>query len=266
MLDAGQLEKGSITEISPQSIRPRTVAESPVMNFEPSYKNRLSTGELSVRVEAAYRHLEKCDVCPLACGANRLEGKLGVCKTGQLAQVSSFGPHHGEEDPLRGQNGSGTIFFARCNLGCAFCQNAGISQLETGREVEPEELAAIMLKLQKAGCHNINLVSPSHVVPQILAAVSIAAGAGLHLPIVYNSGGYDSLDMLALLDGVVDIYMPDMKFADEAAARKYSKAPNYPLVNQAAVREMQRNRGPAVEDETEVQAGPQLGPQPPLRR
>jgi len=219
------------------------------MTFEPTYQKLLFTGELAARVEAAYRHLATCDVCPRACGANRLEGKLGVCKTGLRARVSSYGPHHGEEDPLRGWNGSGTIFFTRCNLLCSFCQNADISQLEAGREVEPDELAAIMLKLQKAGCHNINLVSPSHVVPQFLAAVLVAAQGGLHLPIVYNSGGYDSLEMLALVDGVVDIYMPDMKYSDEAIAQKYSKVPNYPLANQAAVREMQRQVGDLQIDE-----------------
>ncbi len=149
----------------------------------------------------------------------------------------------GEEDPLRGWRGSGTIFFSRCNLHCQFCQNADISQTDSGDLAPPHEIAAMMLELQAHGCHNINLVSPSHVVPHILAAVLLAAQAGLVLPLVYNTGGYDSLETLALLDGVVDIYMPDMKFASAQTARHYSKIPNYPQANQAAVREMHRQVG-----------------------
>jgi putative pyruvate formate lyase activating enzyme len=157
--------------------------------------------------------------------------------------VSSYGSHHGEEKPLRGWGGSGTIFFARCNLHCQYCQNYDISQTDDGEEVEPQELASTMLRLQAAGCHNINLVSPSHVAPQILAAVLVAAQAGLRLPLVYNTGGYDSLSTLKLLDGVVDIYMPDMKYADAGIAEQYSQVPNYPEVNRAAVREMHRQVG-----------------------
>jgi putative pyruvate formate lyase activating enzyme len=160
-----------------------------------------------------------------------------------LARVRSYFAHMGEEDPLRGRRGSGTIFFTRCNLHCQFCQNADISQTDDGDLVEPEELAAMMLRLQAAGCHNVNLVSPSHVVPQILVAVWIAAQAGLRIPLVYNTGGYDALSTLALLDGVVDIYMPDMKYADDATGQKYSKAPHYAEVNRAAVREMHRQVG-----------------------
>jgi putative pyruvate formate lyase activating enzyme len=163
--------------------------------------------------------------------------------------VSSYGAHLGEEDPLRGWQGSGTIFFTRCNLRCQYCQNHDISQTDEGDEVTAETLAAIMLRLQASGCHNINLVSPSHVVPQIMAAVLIAAEAGLGLPLVYNTGGYDSLELLRLLDGVVDIYMPDMKYADAAIAERYSKVPNYPAVNQAAVREMHRQVGDLQIDE-----------------
>jgi putative pyruvate formate lyase activating enzyme len=159
------------------------------------------------------------------------------------ARVSSAGPHLGEEDVLRGWRGSGTIFFSRCNLRCQFCQNSDISQYSIGREVEVAELASTMLDLQDLGCHNINFVSPSHVVPQILEALMIAAERGLRLPLVYNTGGYDSTEMLALLDGVVDIYMPDMKYADNDTARRYSKVINYPEVNQVAVREMHRQVG-----------------------
>ena len=209
----------------------------------PRYLTLLKSGGLRQRVKAAAAHLESCDVCPLNCGVDRTQGKLGICRTGGKAQVSSYGPHPGEERPLSGWHGSGTIFFARCNLRCVFCQNADISQLSAGHEVSPEELAVYMLALQARGCHNINLVSPSHVVPQILAAIEIAAQNGLNLPIVYNTGGYDSLDMLALLDGVVDIYMPDMKYGDPDLAFKYSRVRNYPQVNQAAVLEMQRQVG-----------------------
>lgn len=217
--------------------------------FEPAYLRLLESGKAQQRIDEAYAHLQACDVCPLRCGVNRLEGEVGVCKTGAKAQVISFGAHYGEEEPLRGWAGSGTIFFARCNLRCVFCQNFEISQVGRGREVEPEELAEIMLRLQEAGCHNINLVSPTHVVPQIIAAVLIAAQAGLRLPLVYNSGGYDSLEMLSLLNGIVDIYMPDMKYGDDETARRYSKVPRYVKVNRAAVREMQRQVGDLQIDE-----------------
>ena len=211
--------------------------------FEPAYLQLLRGGELRERVARAYEHLSVCDVCAWGCKVDRRAGQVGVCRTGERARVSSYGPHLGEEDPLRGWRGSGTIFFSRCNLKCQFCQNYDISQADAGYEVEPEQLASIMLELQAQGCHNINFVSPSHVVPQIMAAVLIAAEAGLRLPLVYNTGGYDSMAMLKLLDGVVDIYMPDMKYADAEIARRYSKIPNYPQVNQAAVREMHRQVG-----------------------
>ena len=211
--------------------------------YQPAYLNLLKSSDLKKRVAEAYRHLSICDVCALKCPIDRRAGELGACKTGERARVSSYGPHFGEEDPLRGHRGSGTIFFTRCNLRCQYCQNHDISQTDTGHEVEPEELASIMLDLQEQGCHKINLVSPSHVVPQILAGVLIAAQAGLHVPLVYNSGGYDSIIMLQLLNGVVDIYMPDMKYADPKIGHKFSKIPNYPQVNQAAVKEMYRQVG-----------------------
>jgi putative pyruvate formate lyase activating enzyme len=211
--------------------------------FEPAYVQLLRSGELRERVAQAYEHLSVCDVCAWNCDVDRRAGQVGVCRTGELAKLSSYGPHLGEEDPLRGWRGSGTVFLSRCNLKCQFCQNHDISQTDAGYEVEPEQLASIILDLQTQGCHNINFVSPSHVVPQILAAVLLAAEAGLRLPLVYNTGGYDSLAMLDLLDGVVDIYMPDMKYADAEIARRYSKIANYPQVNQAAVREMHRQVG-----------------------
>lgn len=211
--------------------------------FRPAYLGLLESGELKVRVTDAYEHLSICDVCAWKCPVDRRAGKLGMCRTGERARISSYVAHMGEEDPLRGWRGSGTIFFARCNLRCQYCQNHDISQGAAGEEIEPERLAAIMLELQAHGCHNINLVSPSHVVPQIMKAVLIAAEAGLHLPLVYNTGGYDSLEMLRLLDGVVDIYMPDMKYASAQIAKIYSKASNYPRINQDAVREMHRQVG-----------------------
>jgi putative pyruvate formate lyase activating enzyme len=219
------------------------------MNDEPVYLALLRSGELKRRVEEAYRHLEACDLCAHECRVNRRQSVRGaVCRTGEFAVVSSFHPHFGEEAPLVGRGGSGTIFFAWCNLRCQFCQNFEISQLGQGRPVGPQELAAMMLRLQAMGCENINLVSPSHVVAQVLAGLLIAAQAGLELPLVYNTGGYDSPVALRLLDGVVDIYMPDMKYSDPVVARRYSKIRNYPAVNQAAVKEMHRQVGDLVID------------------
>ncbi len=215
----------------------------------PAFLTLIEQGLLEERVHQAYKHLENCDVCPLECGVNRLKGELGVCQTGEIPRVSSYFPHHGEEGPISGNRGSGTIFFSRCNLRCVYCQNADISQRSAGSEVHPEELAKMMLDLQSAGCHNINLVSPSHIVPQILAGVHLAAQFGLQISLVYNTGGYDSLAMLHLLDGVVDIYMPDMKYGEESTAWKYSRVKNYPQVNQQAVLEMQHQVGDLKLDE-----------------
>jgi putative pyruvate formate lyase activating enzyme len=209
-----------------------------------------ASGELAQRPAAAYRHLEDCDLCARYCRVNRRKGTEGaVCRTGERAVVASHGAHHSEEDPLRGWAGSGTIFFSWCNLRCVFCQNWDISQRGIGREVEPREIADMMLALQAEGCQNVNLVSPSQVVAQIIAAVRDAAARGLRLPLVYNTGGYDSPEALALLDGIVDIYMPDMKYGDSALARKYSKVRNYVEVNRAAVKEMHRQVGDLVLDE-----------------
>jgi len=222
-------------------------------HFEPAYLPLLRSGELQRRVAEAYGRLEACDICARECGVNRrLSAEKAGCHTGQRAIVSSYGPHFGEEEPLVGSGGSGTIFFSWCNLRCQFCQNYEISQMGDGQEVEPEDLARMMLSLQSQGCHNINFVSPSHVVPQILAGLVVAAKAGLHLPLVYNTGGYDSLKTLALLDGVVDIYMPDMKYSDADVARHYSKIADYPAVNQAAIKEMVRQVGDLTMDERGV--------------
>ncbi len=201
------------------------------------------SGDLLRRRDTAVERLKACDLCPHECGVDRTAGEIGVCKTGRLARVSSYGPHRGEEDPLRGSQGSGTIFFSRCNLGCRFCQNHDISQEDAGRERSADELAEIMLELQDLGCHNINLVSPSHVVAQFLKAYVIGISKGLEVPIVYNTGGYDSLSTLKLLDGVVDIYMPDMKYGDEMMAKQFSCVDDYVKTNFAAVKEMHRQVG-----------------------
>lgn len=201
----------------------------------------------------ALRHLKSCDLCARGCHVNRLLAARGAaCHTGERAMVFSYGPHHGEEAPLRGKNGSGTIFFSWCNLNCVFCQNRDISQNGEGRKTSTDELAGFMLDLQQMGCHNINLVTPSHVVAQILQALFTAAREGLHLPLVYNSGGYDSQEALVLLDGLIDIYMPDMKFADSEIARRYVGVPDYAEVNRDAVREMHRQVGDLVLDDAGI--------------
>jgi putative pyruvate formate lyase activating enzyme len=211
--------------------------------YKPSYLKLKESGEFRRRVEISSSRLSNCNICPHNCSVNRLDDELGICRTGKNAVISSFGPHLGEENPIRGRYGSGTIFFSRCNLSCQFCQNYDISQRTSGEAIDPKDLAIIMLQLQERGCHNINLVSPSHVIPQILAAVYIAANAGLAVPLVYNSGGYDSIDTLKMLDGIVDIYMPDMKYADKDIAERFSKIIDYPDINQAAIKEMHKQVG-----------------------
>ncbi len=213
------------------------------MNRTPVYLQLRNTKRLSERVQEALDLLRTCRVCPHQCGVNRLDGETGKCHTGRWAIVSSYGPHFGEEAPLVGLYGSGTIFFANCNLKCIFCQNYTISQLGEGFMVTKERLATIMLSLQQRGCHNINLVSPTHVVPQILEAVEIAISSGLTIPLVYNSGGYDSVQTLQLLEGIVDIYMPDMKYSDDKTAEKLSGIGDYTSINRAAVKEMHRQVG-----------------------
>ncbi len=213
----------------------------------PAYLELHQSGELAERARHAVERLHACDLCARYCHVDRIESVRGaVCRTGRRAVVHSFGPHHGEERVLRGSRGSGTIFFSWCNLRCVFCQNWEISQKGIGREVDAEELAHMMLELQTAGCHNVNLVTPSHVVAQVLEALVIAAERGLRLPLVYNTGGYDSLEALELLDGVVDIYMPDLKYGDSDLARRYSHVRGYVEASQAAVREMHRQVGDLV--------------------
>ncbi len=213
----------------------------------PAYLALYRSGELARRAEQAREHLRRCDLCGRHCRVDRTVTIDGaVCRTGRLARVDGFGPHHGEEDPLRGWGGSGTIFFSWCNLRCVYCQNWEISQLGRGVEVSAGDLADMMLALQRQGCHNINFVSPSHVVAQILEALVIAVERGLRLPLVYNTGGYDSLEALALLDGVIDIYMPDIKYADSETARRYSRVRDYAEVCRRAVKEMHRQVGDLV--------------------
>lgn len=203
-----------------------------------TYTGLYRQGELAERVRRATETLTNCEICPHRCHVDRLADEIGKCGTGARAIVSSYGPHFGEETPLVGIGGSGTIFFANCNVKCVFCQNYSISQLGEGREVTREELAQMMLFLQKKGCHNINLVSPTHVIPQILESLELAVADGLTVPLVYNSGGYDSVETLKLLEGVFEIYMPDMKYSDDGIARQYSGVDNYPSVNRTAVKEM----------------------------
>ncbi len=202
-------------------------------DFEPSRK----------RVSALWDLMDPCMLCPRRCGVSRSKGRTGFCGIGDMPVVSSVGPHFGEESELVGSGGSGTIFFAGCNLGCVFCQNYDISHQRQGRELTIEQLALSMLKLQDYGCVNINWVTPTHVVPAITAALELARKKGLTLPTVYNTGGYDSVETLKLLEGAVDIYMPDMKYADSKIARRLSGAPDYPQVSRQAVKEMHRQVG-----------------------
>lgn len=215
------------------------------MGLYPIYLGPCQNGNLAALITAAFKMLESCCICPRKCKVNRLKNEKGYCKTGLKPKVCSFMPHHGEEPPISGKRGSGTIFFSYCNMSCAYCQNYQFSQLDEGREVDFEELADFMLKLQDAGSHNINLVTPTHVMPQILKSLKIAATKGLKIPLVYNTGGYELPEVIKLLDGIVDIYLPDMRYSREETAIKYSNAPGYPKYNQEAVKEMHRQVGVA---------------------
>ncbi len=211
------------------------------MSSAPSYIDLLGSGRLQSTAEALSNRLKRCNLCPNECGTDRIVEPGAMCGIGALPRIASYAPHHGEERPISGSRGSGTIFFSGCNMHCQFCQNWDISQNpQSGREVSPGELGTIMLELQRNGCHNINFVSPTHVVPAVVKALAYAAERGLNIPIVYNSGGYDSVSTLGELEGIVDIYMPDFKYADEYTARKLSGVDNYPHVARAAVKEMHR--------------------------
>ncbi len=210
--------------------------------FQPAYR-LLGEEELTARRDQALAILSECRLCPRECGVNRAEGETGFCDSGREALVASHGKHFGEERPLVGYGGSGTIFFANCNLGCIFCQNYDISHLGHGQPVGPERLADMMIDLQRRGVHNINLVTPTHFLPQIIEALLIAARRGLEVPLVYNCGGYESVAALKLLDGIVDIYMPDAKYSDGEVAQQLSRAPDYPERMQSAIAEMHRQVG-----------------------
>jgi putative pyruvate formate lyase activating enzyme len=217
------------------------------MIFKPSYLN-LSPKALKHKILAAEEILRHCTLCPRKCNIDRTSGERGFCRTGNKPFVSSWNAHFGEEAPLVGSHGSGTIFFTHCNLGCLFCQNWTISHGDEGHEMSFESLADIMITLQSYGCHNINFVTPTHQVPVILASLEIAIDKGLEVPLVYNCGGYESVDTIRLLDGVIDIYMPDFKYSSPDAARRYSKAEDYPAVAKAAIKEMHRQVGDLIMD------------------
>ncbi len=211
--------------------------------MEPVYVKPFEQGLLKERAEILFQEMSNCTLCPRNCHADRLSGDLGTCKTGELAEVSNYMPHFGEESPISGIHGSGTIFFTHCNLLCNFCQNYDISHEGRGHAVTPRELADMMLTLQAMGCHNINCVTPTHVIVQILQALNLAAEDGLRIPLVYNSGGYDSVSTLEKLDGVIDIYMPDFKFWNKTIAAETCNAPDYGETARAAINEMHRQVG-----------------------
>jgi putative pyruvate formate lyase activating enzyme len=213
---------------------------------------KINISELERRTQKAYQILESCTLCPRNCEVNRIEGELGYCQIDAEVRISSFNAHFGEEPPLVGHSGSGTLFFTSCNMGCIFCQNYDISQLRYGEVISIEKLADIMLALQKRGCHNINFVTPTHQAPQILKALVIAYKQGLNIPLVYNCGGYEPVEVLTLLDGIIDIYMPDAKYADEEIAFQLSGIKNYPEVMKRALKEMYRQVGDLQMDENGV--------------
>jgi putative pyruvate formate lyase activating enzyme len=216
-------------------------------SFTPAYL-QLPPGTLAEKVREAEEILKVCTLCPRECRVDRPGGEKGFCRTGDKPFISSYGPHFGEEKPLVGRFGSGAIFMGNCNLGCIFCQNYSISHLGEGIDLSFEKLADVMLSLQKQGCHNINFVTPTHQMPMILRSLLIASGKGLKLPVVYNCGGYESLNAVKLLDGVVDIYMPDFKYMDPEAAKKFSEAEDYPQAATAAIKEMYRQVGDLLLD------------------
>jgi len=216
------------------------------LDYTPGYLELYEGGELDLRIELAYKKLERCDLCPRQCGINRLKGERGFCRSGEELMVSSFGPHFGEESELVGHGGSGTIFLTHCNLKCNFCQNYDISHLGCGDEISLERFAQMILQLQNIGCHNINFVTPTHFVPQILAGLKEAIEKGLALPLVYNCGGYETLETLKLLEGIIDIYMPDAKFWNPQVAERFAHAPDYPQVIAEALKEMYRQVGDLI--------------------
>lgn len=213
------------------------------MAFVPSYISLFEKGELHKRIEILNEFLKECRLCPRECQANRLDGELGYCEAGSELMVSSAFPHFGEEPPLVGFHGSGTIFLTYCNLRCIFCQNYDISHLGRGDRISPSGMARATIRLQETGCHNVNFVTPTHFAPQIVASLPEAIKMGLHVPIVYNCSGYESLEVVRLLDGVIDIYMPDAKYMDEKYSKRFSNASDYPEVLRKVLKEMHRQVG-----------------------
>jgi putative pyruvate formate lyase activating enzyme len=216
---------------------------------------RIDNNKLNLRAVRLAKRLEACDICPRRCGINRLKGELGKCHSGALPIVASYCAHRGEEPAISGTRGSGTIFFGNCNLRCVFCQNYQISQnpaKQKANEVSVERLADIMLELQAQGCHNVNLVSPTHFVPQIVEALAVAVPKGLSIPLVYNTNAYDSIETLRELDGIIDIYLPDIKYASDEMSMRYSEAPGYPQAARSAIKEMFRQTGELMLDENDI--------------
>ena len=221
-------------------------------SYIPGYIRARQTGQLKQAVQQSLDMLSACTLCPRRCRVDRTGDDPGYCGAGRQAKVASFSPHFGEEPPLVGDHGSGTIFFSHCSLQCVFCQNHDISIHGEGHTVFPNQLAAMMIRLQEQGCHNINFVTPTHVVPQILEALDLAAGSGLHIPLVYNCAGYESPDTLALLDGIIDIYMPDFKFWNDTAAGRFCNAPDYRETAQAAILAMHAQTGDLKTDDAGI--------------
>ncbi|HVP78994.1 MAG TPA: radical SAM protein [Thermodesulfobacteriota bacterium] len=218
------------------------------MAFRPSYIHLFEKGELQERVRLLKKFLEECRLCPRKCGVNRLKGEAGVCQAGLELKVSSAFPHFGEEPPLVGYHGSGTIFLTHCNLRCVFCQNYDISHLGQGEPMTSSGMAQVMIRLQEMGCHNINFVTPTHYTPQIVASLPEAIEMGLRLPLVYNCSGYESIEMIGLLEGIIDIYMPDVKYLNSGPSKNFSNAPDYPEVVKEVLREMHRQVGDLTVD------------------
>jgi len=222
----------------------------------PRYIESYENGSLKKLADTAWEMLRSCAICPRRCNVNRLNDQKGYCRTGERAVVCSYMAHRGEEPPISASNGSGTIFFSNCNMSCKYCQNFKFSQLNEGRRVEIEELAGFMLELQKQGCHNINLVTPTHVMPQIIKAILLATPKGLSIPICYNTSGYELPDVIKMLEVVVDIYLSDMRYADRQMAEKYSQAPDYPRHNQDSIKLMHRQTGiPTISEDGIIKRG-----------
>ncbi len=222
------------------------------MTYTPRYIELNEKNELAEKIHSLNEILSECSLCPRRCGVNRTQGELGYCRAGSELMISSVFPHFGEEAPLVGYRGSGTIFLTHCNLRCVFCQNYDISHLGRGEKTSPSQMASYMMRLQELGCHNINFVTPTHYVPQITASLPEAIERGLRLPLVYNCSGYDSLEVIKLLDGIIDIYMPDAKYAGEEPAKRFSNAPDYPPVLKEVLKEMYRQVGDLQMDENGI--------------